>query len=39
MLNAEDDTNLKMSDKCVALLKFTICYTWENIKKKIKQKC
>ena len=32
LLNITDKLNLKRSDKYVALLNFSVCYTWKNIK-------
>ena len=32
LLNLPDKTELKRSDKYVALSNLSICYTWENIK-------
>ena len=36
LLNVTDKTNLKKSDKYVALLSFSIYYTWKNIRKTYK---
>ena len=36
LLNLLDKTNLKRSDKYVALSDLSICYTWKNIKKSCK---
>ena len=38
LLNLSDKTNLKRSDKYVALLNFNIYCTWEDIKKPYKKK-
>ena len=36
LLNITDKINLKRSDKYVALLNFSVCYTWKNIKTDIR---
>ena len=36
LFNLTDKTNLKRSDKCVALSNLSISYTWKNIKKSCK---
>ena len=36
LLNSTDKTNLKRSDKCVALSVFSIYCIWKNIKKSYK---
>ena len=36
LLNLSHKINLKRSDKCVALSKLSIYYTWKNIKKLYK---
>ena len=38
LLNLTDKINLKRSDKYVALLNLSMCYTWKNIKKSCKKK-
>ena len=36
LINPTDKINLKRSDKCVALSKFSNNYTWKNMKKSYK---
>ena len=38
LLSLTDKIKLKKSDKYVALLNLSMCYTWKNIKKSCKKK-
>ena len=36
LFNLTDKTDLKRTEKCIALSNLSMCYTWKNIKKSYK---